>query len=197
MWWRGQDNGSNGVEALKEKLRLTQNDARRMHYLGNVIRARSQEEQDELTRLMRKYPPLVEKPADTAQSHTCINTATTYDGSVLECAACRADPEKFPPVDPGAAFIAFGPDKVTPESLVEMVGGRLGKVSPEIARLCEQISVSVMAGDIGKPPIVTSDEAIEEYRSLLDKMPPGSVREALGYLCAAIEMGREELERTK
>jgi hypothetical protein len=32
-------------------------DARRMHYLGNVIRARSQAEQDELTRLMRKYPP--------------------------------------------------------------------------------------------------------------------------------------------
>ena len=48
-----------------------------------------------------------------------------------------------------------------------------------------------------KPPITTSAAAIEECRTLLDKMPPGSVRQALGYLCAAIELGQEELERTK
>jgi hypothetical protein len=42
-------------------------EACRMHYLGNLIRIRSQEEQDELTRLMRKYPPRV-LPTDPAET---------------------------------------------------------------------------------------------------------------------------------
>ncbi len=88
------------------------------------------------------------EPVAEATQHTCINTATTIDGQPPPaCPACLADPERFGiightpivPLDPGAAFIAFGPDKVTPESLAEMVGGKLGKVSLEIAKLVEEI----------------------------------------------------------
>ncbi len=45
------------------------------------------------------------------------------------------------PVEPQAAadFIANGPDKVTPEGIAAMMGVTLGKVSPEVAALVEQI----------------------------------------------------------
>lgn len=49
------------LTAEAELAKVTE-DARRMHYLGNIIRSRTQIEQDELTRLMRKYPPLAAAP---------------------------------------------------------------------------------------------------------------------------------------
>ncbi len=51
------------AELLEEAKRV----AGRMHYLGNLVRARTQSEQDELTRLMRENPPRVE-PVAIAES---------------------------------------------------------------------------------------------------------------------------------
>ncbi len=42
--------------AAEAELAKVKEDAGRMHCLGNLIRTRTQPEQDELTRLMRKYP---------------------------------------------------------------------------------------------------------------------------------------------
>jgi hypothetical protein len=55
------------LRAAESELANTTDNACRMHYLGNLIRSRSQEEQDELTKLMRKYPPRV-LPTDPTET---------------------------------------------------------------------------------------------------------------------------------
>ncbi len=57
-------------DAAQSELAEAKTDACRMHYLGNLVRSRSDEEQSELNNLMRKYPPRVESLADHVERVT-------------------------------------------------------------------------------------------------------------------------------
>lgn len=80
-----------------------------------------------------------------------------------------------PPVAPEPAqenqdlavdFIVNGPDRVTPESIAAMVDGKLGKVSPEIAALVEQIRGIGSSGEAAGDGVTHA-----EARACLSKIP--------------------------
>jgi hypothetical protein len=72
----------------REELRVAKADARRMHYLGNLVRIRSSDEQVELNALMRKYPPLAEPPTPPPAATEAVLCGRMLVDGQTSCGRC-------------------------------------------------------------------------------------------------------------
>jgi hypothetical protein len=81
-WERLRNDAYRSYRATADKLEAAERDAGRMHYLGNLVRSRSGDEQAELNALMRKYPVRAEPEGVAAPVAKPQPTTRLYGGKI-------------------------------------------------------------------------------------------------------------------